>query len=797
VNPQGRVWFLPGLFLATLATLALEILNTRLLSVLTWYHLSFFAVSMAMFGMSAGAVQVYLGGERYAGDRAPRALARCSALFALSVPLCHVLNLVIPIQAEVSATGIAALAATTVAMAVPFHLSGMVVAIALTRIPRPSGLVYAVDLVGAAVGCLFVLPLLRHADISSAVLVLGAVAAAASVCFHAFAGAGGARRLAALAALLLVLGGVNAATPHGLRVLYYKGKPRPSIQAEYWTIHGQVIVGGSGEGRPFYWGAGRGAEDYRVHQTQILIDGGAGTVMTRWDGRHDSLSWTAHDVSALPYHLRPGGLVAVIGAGGGRDVLTALWAGSRRVTAIEINEAILRILERSHREYVNLARLPRVDLVNDEARSYLTRTDERYDIIQMSLIDTWAATGAGAFTLSENGLYTVEAWKVFLGRLAPGGLLSVSRWYAPEAASETSRLVSLAAATLLELGAERPEEHMALVSRNRVATLILSPRPLTSEDVDRIEAVSEVMGFTVLLLPGRPGAQDLLHRIAASRSREAMDRTLEGLAYDYSPPTDERPYFFNVLRPGSLFRETVSQARPGVVATGNLAATKTLILLLCLAVILVTAAILGPLAVSGRPSLDGRSFFQAVLYFSAIGAGFMLVQIPLMQRFSVYLGHPAYAVVVVLFSMILAAGIGSFLSDRCRVERRPAWLVAVPLAIAAMLLALTFGLQSVIDATIAGGLLPRCLVVVALVACVSVPMGCCFPFGLRIVRRIADDATPWMWGVNGACGVLAAITATAVSLWYGIHANLMLAAAAYALVAAPAAALWRKGNLQH
>ncbi|HVH18898.1 MAG TPA: hypothetical protein VNF72_11400 [Myxococcota bacterium] len=780
--------FYVGLFLATLATLALEILDTRLLSVVTWYHLSFFAVSTALFGMSAGSLRVYLGGERFSAARAPAELARAATLFALSIPASHAVTLAVPIPPDLTATSVAALATLTAAIAVPFYLSGVLVALALTRIPGPSGRVYAVDLLGAALGSISVLALLAFADISSAAIAVGAVAAVSAACFHAFAGhARGARVAVALAFFLVCAALANARAPErGLRVAFYKtgAVPRSTIIDERWTIHGQVTVRRPADGQPQYWGAGFGTDGYRVNRTPLLIDGAAATVMTRWNGGdRNELAWVAHDVTALGFQLRPGGNAAVIGVGGGRDILTAIWAGSRHVTGIEVNSAFLDLLAGRFRGYAGIAGRPDVSLVHDEARSYLTRTDQRFDVIQMSLIDTWAATGAGAFTLSENGLYTVEAWEVFLDALTPNGLLAVSRWHALGNVSETNRLLSLATAALLARGIADPARHLALVSSGGVAILLASPTPLANADIARLFSVSEPLGFQILLSPGSPPADPVMASIVASPSRDALDRAVADQAYDYSVPTDRRPYFFNLLRPASFLRGISLPAGIQSVTAGNIQATSTLVVLWILSALLVGLVIFAPLARAGLP-LEGRHGFRnAATYFALIGVGFMLVQIPLVQRFSVYLGHPTYAVSVVLFSMILAAGAGSLASDLVPIERRRGWLVAVPLAISVLLVVVALSLQSLIDATIAQSLLPRAATAVAVVAIPAFLMGSCLPFGLRLVRQQGEAALPWMWGINGACSVLAAVSAIGLSMTWGIDLNLGIAAICYALLA--------------
>ncbi len=796
----SRGWFLAGLFLTTLVTLCIEVLYTRLLSVILWYHLSFFAVSTAMFGMSAGALQVYLSAKSFEGRPTLRALSRLGVLFALSVPLSHLIPLVILVpskQATVSTMTLAALVVMTIAVAVPFFLSGMLVAIALTRVPGRIGLTYAVDLIGAALGTLLVIPLLDGSNISSAFFLCGTLAAAGALCFRLSAGSrfSPATALAALAMAGIAFANERASDP--LRVWLPKGSliPLQEETEEFWNIHSQVTLSRDLKDVPHFWGAGKGASAFRAQTMGMAIDGLAGTVMTKWDGELGSLEWSEYDVTALPYHLRAGGDAAVIGVGGGRDILTALRFGCRSVRGIEINDILLDLLRGPLRDFTRLAGRADVTLVHDEARSYLTRTEDRFDVLQMSLIDTWASTGAGAMTLTENGLYTREAWEVFLRVLKPGGIFGVSRWYDPESVSETSRLVSLAASALLARGVATPAEHLALVARNRAATLVLSTSPLSPQDVQRIRATAERFEFKIVFAPGSPAADPQLASIVSSGSEGALARATEHELYDFSPPTDERPFFFNQLKLGGALK-TRSWAQSLGVVSGNLRATTTLAVLFAVSALLVAGVILVPLLASGMPRMDAQSFALSLWYFAAIGLGYMLVQIPSMQRFSVYLGHPVYAVVVILFSMILATGIGSWFSDRMSVDSSPRLVRVLPLAMGAAILAFTSVIQPLIEATIGFGLLARALVVVALVAPVAFLLGFGFPLGLRLVRRISPAALPWMWGVNGACGVFAAVLSVAVSMTWGIHANLYAATALYGSLVLAAPVLWRRGELR-
>jgi hypothetical protein len=393
----------------------------------------------------------------------------------------------------------------------------------------------------------------------------------------------------------------------------------------------------------------------------------------------------------------------------------------------------------------------------------------------MSLVDTWASTGAGAFTLSENGLYTLEAWRVFLDRLRPGGVLSVSRWFNPEDVSETSRLLALGIAALIDRGIANPIDHVLLVVRENVATLMVSTAPFTEEDQDVTGAVATDREFRIVVAPWATAGDGHLARIARSRSVADLTMAAADPLFDFSPPTDSRPYYFNMLKPQALFTATAWPDR-GAVA-GNLRATMMLLVLLAVAAVLVALIILWPLVRAGRPPLPGLQFATTMAYFATIGFAYMLIQIGLLQRFAIYLGHPTYTLAIVLFAMLLFTGAGSFVSER--VSIRPGGLFRlVPVAIALSLVLIALTLTHVLARTVGAGLPVRTAIVLLVAAPLSMLLGMCFPFGVRLVRQTPSLAA-WAWGVNGAFGVLASIIAVAISIWIGIDANFWLAAVMY------------------
>lgn len=787
-------WLGLGLFSATLATLLLETLDARLLSVLTWYHLSFLAVSLAMLGMAAGAVYVFVRPARFAFDQAPVTLARVSLMFAWSIPASHLVTLVVPFLPLTTASvmEVAGIGVFTVALGVPFVLSGVTVTVALTRCRGPIGRLYAYDLIGAALGCLAVVPLLEWSNVSSAVLVSGAIAAIAAMSFARFAGR---RPMVPLvtAGLLTALALANTGSGQMFQILYPKNRQlwlQNSLNdVARWNSHSYVIVHKPGEGPAFHWGPGIGAEQFKAEIAWLAIDGEAGSPFTRWDGRAESLEWVSYDVTSLPYYLRRGGKVGIIGVGGGRDILSALWARSRSVTAVEVNRIMIDLLTGSHRQFAGIADRPEVTLVHDDGRAFMTRTSQSFDVMQISLVDTWASTGAGAFSLSENGLYTLEAWRVFLSRLSPGGILSVSRWFDPRNVSETSRLVSLGTAALIDRGVARPSDHLVLGVRDRIATLMISTAPFTTADREALEQVSTEKGFTLAVSPWAPAAGGpVIDRIAQSTTMSALAAATADPLYDYSPPTDARPYYFNMLKLSALW-SGAELPKDGALG-GNLRATLLLTVLLGITSALVLLIIGYPLVTAGRPPMPTARFAWTMGYFGVIGWAFMLIQIGFLQRFAVYLGHPTYTLAVVLFSMLLATGVGSLLSERLGVSGR---LRLLPLGIAGALAVIAVGVPPLLASTMASSIAVRTAVVLGVTAPLSVLLGMCFPIGVRLVED-APLVVAWAWGVNGAFSVLASILAVILSIWIGIDANFWVAGALYAGLAVPLGVMLKVGR---
>jgi hypothetical protein len=802
-----RTWFLVGLFLLCMCGLMLQVIETRVLSVISFYHLAFFAISMAMFGMTTGSLVVYFRQTLFPAERLLEHLVWICSAFAIAVVLSTLLLISTVVFVGGTSDLIMAVLLWTkliVILAIPYIFAGMAISLALTRSPWSVPLVYGVDLLGAATGCLAVLVVLAWVDAISALFLIGAVAAAAAACFRAANNARGEparphlaiarnRFLASpgfLALGIAVAALANAAIqPYGLKLSIVKEMVEMPQSGTFlrWNSFSRISVAPSRLGLPQMWGPSPDVSLPTIEGRQMAIDGSAGTAVYQFDGNIAKLGFLKDDITGLAYYIRHQGRAAIIGVGGGRDIETAELFGFRDVTGVELNPIFVDLLKHGLSTYNRVATLPGVTLNVDEARSWFARSDQHFDLIQMSMIDTWAATGAGAFSLSENGLYTVEGWRTFFNHLTPTGVLTVSRWYSPSILNETGRMVSLAVATLIEEGVTNPRDHVFVAATGNLATLILSKAPLSAEDISTLTSTVDGLGFKVLIGAGGQTDSPALSEIVDARSTDALDGLAATYHLDMSPTYDDRPFFFNQLRLTDPSSWHLAMQSDGV-ARGNLLATITLWIIIALSSALVLVTILVPSLPSIRRVAPTFAFF-GTSYFLLIGLGFMFVEIGLIQRVSIYLGHPVYGLAIGLFGLILSTGIGSLALSRhnlLSVTRLVGWSAILGLYLA--ILPSWFGV--LVHHYASANLVVRSIVSLLAIVPSGFLMGFGFPTGMEIANSIDSRPTPWFWAVNGAAGVLAAGLAVTVSIQFGISATLWIGAAFYFMLGPVGVALF-------
>jgi hypothetical protein len=795
----------------------MQIIETRILSVISYYYLAFLSISMAMFGMTAGSLFVYFQERWFPAERLFENLVWISGAFAIAAELStlFLLSTVLMIGGKPEFLMMVLLwLKLIIILAAPYFFAGMAISLALTRSPWAVPLVYSVDLLGAATGCLIVLAILTFIDSVSALFLVGAIGALAAI-FFASARRGSAflaepalpvarlrifARPSILAATFALFAFGNAAIqPYGLKLSIVKNELESVVPGIFgtrvselvrWNSFSRVNVGPSSPGTPAMWGPSSETPPSLIEQRWMAIDGSAGTGMYRFDGDFGKLEFLKYDVTNLAYYIRHAGRAAVIGVGGGRDLLSAHLFGFRDITGVELNPIFIDLLSRVFRSYNQLTDLQGMRLFVDEARSWFARSADHFDSIQMSLVDTWAATGAGAFSLSENGLYTLQGWREFFDHLTPSGTFTVSRWYSPGNVNETGRMLSLALATLIEEHVSNPREHIFLAAVDNLATLIVARAPFTPAELATLTAIANRLHFTILVSPQSQTNYPILSQIMAATTPQELDEAVAKYPLDLSAPTDDRPFFFNQLRVTEPASFSLALGSKSGVGRGNLVATVTLTVVVALSTILVLITIIVP----SLPSVRRVTPVIAVLgsvYFVLIGLGFMFIEIGLIQRISIYLGHPVYGMAIGLFGIIVSTGLGSLCSYRLSLLtglRLPLWAGALGL----YLIFLPYWFPLLVNEFASANLFIRAAVSLTAIVPSGVLMGFGFPTGMEIVNAIDSRPTPWFWAVNGAAGVLAAGVAVLVSIHAGISMTLWCGATCYLLLGPIAVTLARR-----
>jgi spermidine synthase len=744
-----------------------------------YYHFAFLAISIALFGLSASAVLVYvLRGplQHVSTDRLLTAGAVSHGAATLIALACLVR---IRVGLNYSPENLALMLAIYALAALPFLSGGAVIALAFARLTPRINVLYGADLLGASAGCLALIPLLNLLGAPGVVMIAAGLSLAAAICF-----APRRRPVAVVAAAIMAVPALAQLAGQGpFNIADTKGHEGDRVLFSKWNSFSRVAVYDRQHGD---WSLSPTFTGSPGESLFMDIDSAASTPILKGTGNAQDAQYLRYELTALAYHLveQPDGFRAlVIGPGGGRDLVSALVFGATQVEGVEINPIIVRdvMLQRFHEYSGNLYTDRRVAIHVDDGRSFIRRSSSRYDVIQASLVDTWAATAAGAYTLTENSLYTTEAFGEYLDHLTDRGVLTITRW-----AFDGLRLVALAQEACAERGLDAAQ-HMAIVRYDRVATFLLKKTPFTPHDVHQLRSRARELGFSILYAPGVEPPPHEPEPVEMTRSGTSVadyrrlilaadrDAFIEAYPLDIRPTTDDRPFFFHTTRLANQFQ--VAFGRSMLFGNG----LSALLTLFGISAALVLLFIVGPLVVGGRRPGPGWAGWLA--YFGALGAGFMLLEVALLQRFVLLLGHPVYSLTVTLFSLLLGTGIGSLLGRRIADSRVARVAVRATVGIAAIACLAPLALPSLIDLAIPWPLAARAALAVALLVPLGMLLGMPLPGGMRLLAGRRPDIVPWGWGLNGAFSVIGATLAVFIAMNWGFSITFLTGAAVYAAAA--------------
>ena len=745
-----------GIALLCFSNLLLEVLVTRIFSATMFYHFTFMAVGLAMFGIAASGVYVFLRSTTFATD-VQRHLRVHAHLFALATFVFLIFATKFPVfkggtVPAISTGMVIHLLVLIILTALPFFFAGVVVSLALTWFRDDVNRVYFFDLAGAAGAALIGGLVLTLFGGPTAVIVAAVVGLAGAALFdHGW-------RFrwvpVALGAALVV---ANAFYPV-LKVGSVKWEQK--LVFEKWNVFSRITV------------------DKTLN---IKIDAGAATYIHGLKEEKPGLQKDKITALALSTWKTPPENVLIIGPGGGRDVVFALSAGAKHITGVEINPIIATNIMRGTFENQNghLYSDPRVTIEVDEGRSYVRRSDQHYDMIQASLVDTWAATAAGAFALTENTLYTMEAFDDYFSHLTERGVVTMTRFFGGndgDGVGESPRLLILAGGALEHLGIKpadvRKHIFFAISSDEPQGTLVAKRGEFTDEEIKNLEDAAAFGKFTVLVSPHTPGTSILENYLDAG----AWSDLVQSARDDLSPPTDDRPFFFFFKRFGDLFELKGKQIYDAglwvVVSLGSVLALGTIFIILPLVVGLVRR----------RNSVSEQEpTVPTLMYFGIVGFAFMAVEIALMQRFTLFVGHPSYSLLVVLFSVLLATAIGSWSSARFPVEKLGKVMMTGGLVLAVLAVIYGLVLGDLLRAWIGFARPLRIVITALLVAPCGLLMGVMIPSAVRVLGAKDSSLVPWGWGVNGAMSVIGTSIATLIAMYGGFTATFIVGAIMYAI----------------
>jgi spermidine synthase len=738
-----------------MATLLMELSLTRIFSVVFYYHMAFLAISIAMFGLGAGGVFSYV----VANWKGPlyTKLGRLSGFNSILVLLALT---VILAQGDTLTNWNLALIYFTSAL--PFFVSGTIVSLAVSETMERIDRVYFYDLLGAAGGCLLLIPLLNQFGGSCTVVSAAICFAVAAAIWHSIAGSATARAgSVALALALVAFLTYNQRHPI-IDIRYAKGHKLEHEFWSKWNSISRIAVSHQSDGGNI-----------------IFIDADASTGIAKFDFDHltpPQRRDLLEQGMALPYVIRPGAKALIIGPGGGWDVSRALASGSHDITAVEINDIIATTVMREKWPDLSdgLYLRPDVHVYVEDGRSFVRRSTDKYQSIQATLVDTWASTTAGAFALSENNLYTTDAFHDYLSHLTDDGMVTFTRWgFQPP--RESLRLISLAIAALNQLGETQPWRHVIVGRGGSVQgwgaldTVLIARKPLSQTDIDRAKGLFAAAHMETVYLPGAE-IHNQFHDLLLSANPAEYQRNY---TFDITPVSDNRPFFFYTVQPRDLwnFIKTASHESADYKAVNK--AVPLLFGLMAVSLVATALILLMPPLVLGTRLPRHPGVIRFLLYFLFIGTGYILIEVGLIQKFVLFLGHPTYALTVVIFSLLTSSGLGSFASRRLLGDDEGR-LIKVLGCVALLAALLAFLVSGLLSALVWLPLPLKMAMTVALLSPLGFVMGMPFPTALRRLERMHAPSVRWAWSLNAASSVLGSVGALVCAIYLGLIQTLVI-----------------------
>jgi len=779
-----------GIFLISTAALVFEIALTRVFSVIKWHHFAFMVVSIALFGYGASGTYLALFPAIFK-RRKEELLFASSGAFSVSAFVAFLIINRLPFDPYMVAweSGqVFYLGLHYLVLGVPFFFAGSCLASAFTTMADRVNKLYFLDLLGAGIGSVAVLGLFSSFGGSGAVVVASLLGALSSLFFSLHLP----RKYIAVPLLLVALfaylvPAADSALP--LKISPYKGltlalnAPDAELLDTRWNAYSRVDVFIS----PTVRYAPGLSLDYREElplQLGLSIDADRVTAITSSNDPL-SLDFLLSVSSSLPFRLKQGPKVLVLGSGAGFEVLTALQHGASEITAVEKNPIIIDSITKRYRQDAgDFYERRNVQVVISEERSFLRGSGESYDVIMLPISTGIAASSTGIYALSENYIYTVEAFEDYYDHLSEGGIFTTTGYLLTPPREEV-RKVSLALAALEGAGAKEPGKQIAAIRSLTTFTLLVKKGEFTEREIRDIKDFAEHKKFDLVYYPGiqeeeanyynkfeQPYYYDMVRKLVSKKERELL---YSEYLFDISPTTDDKPFFFQFFKlskVGPLYRSVGEKWQP-FVEGGYLVP-----IIFVQASILSVFFLLLPVARFREIKDEVEGAWHLIALFLCLGLGYMLVEISLIQRFILFLGQPVYSVSFVILAMLSSSGVGSLYAARSKRSEEGQLLELLP-RIALLALLYTLLLSPLLKLLLGLGLIPRLGLTLALLFPLGFAMGMPFPTGIRLAERLDRILIPWAFAANGCASVLGSILAVILAMLVGFSMVIGIAAVVY------------------
>jgi hypothetical protein len=784
--------------LVSATALAYEVLLMRLFSIIQWHHFAYMMISLALLGYGvSGAFLMLL--QRPLLQRFAASYIINLALFGICLVGCFLLAQHIPFNAEEmlwDPRQTVWLLSTYLLLAVPFFFAANAIGLALIHYRGRLSRIYAADLLGAGLGSIGILLLLFVVLPLQALTVLGLLGI-----FAALLGVWELRQGLTVAWLLLPLAAALLLMPaswNTLEMSPYKGLSQTllvkdtRIIAERSSPLGLLSVVESPT-IPLRHAPGLSlnATIEPPAQLGVFTDGDGLSVINRYSGDTQTLAHLDQLTSALPYHLRPIKRALILGAGGGADVLQALYHHTTDIDAVELNPQFARLVSTDYADFAgHLYQQPGITLHIAEARSFVTASPGDYDLIQVSLLDSFSASASGQYALSENHLYTTEALAEFLQRLSADGFLSITRWIKLPP-RDTLKLFATGIAALRASGVTEPGQQLILIRGWQTSTLLIKNGHVSTQELEQVRTFCAARSFDVAWYPGITRDESnrynrlrdaWFHDAAAALLGGQGERFLDDYKFNLHPASDDQPYFFHFFKWRTLAEVMQLRERGGAPLTD--AGYLVMVATLAQAVVASLLLILLPIWIYQRrinPAKQGVPRSMVMAYFSILGLAFLFIEIAFIQKFLLFLHHPLYAIAVVLSSFLVFSGLGSAWLGRVSTGNRGKLLSQAVTGIVVLGTVYLLSLGHLLEQLATLPDVMRILISVFLIAPLAFCMGMPFPLGLARLADYAPDLIPWAWAINGCASVISAVLATLLAIHLGFATVIAVALALYAL----------------